>query len=252
MGGCGLLNALFLAGLAAVAVPIVIHLIHKRHSRSMDFPSLMFLRLIDLRMASRQRIRELIVLLLRIAAIALFAFALAKPILRTRSARAAGRTSTTAVIVVDNSYSMGYKESGVTGLERAKEEAQEVLRTLAAGDSAAIIPSAGYAPADAELSRDLAGLGHRVSMLGESPMAGSLEAAIDLAVKALAQSTELNKELYIISDYQSSLWAPVLEGDALRNLDASIIIVDVSALNPANMALTSIEINHRPGEAGIL
>ena len=252
MFGFGLLNAVFLLGLAAAAVPVIIHLIHKRHSRSVDFPSLMFLRLIDLRMASRQRLRELIVLALRIAAIALFAFALAKPILRTRSASAGRRTSTTAVIVVDNSYSMGYKESGVTGLERAKEKAQEVLDTLAPGDEAAIIPIAGYTPADAQGSRDLAGLARRIKLLKETPSAGSLEGALDLAKKTLAASTELNRELYVISDYQQSLWGPVLEGQALQSLDADIVVVDVSARRPANMTLTSVQISHSPGKSGLL
>jgi uncharacterized membrane protein len=252
MFGFGLLNALFLLGLAAVAVPIIIHLIHKRHSRSVDFPSLMFLRLIDLRMASRQRLRELIVLALRIAAIALFAFALAKPILRTRTASAGSRTSTTAVVVIDNSYSMGYKESGVTGLERAKEKAQDVLGTLAPGDDAAIIPVAGYTPADAQLSKDLAGLAQRVKLLKESPSAGSLEGALDLAIKALASSTEVNKELYVISDYQHSLWSPVLEGGALKGADADIVLVDVAARQPNNMAVKSVQISHRAGEAGVL
>ena len=252
MFGFGLLNAAFLLGLAAAAVPVIIHLIHKRHSRSVDFPSLMFLRLIDLRMASRQRLRELLVLALRIAAIALFAFALAKPILRTRTASAGPRTSTTAVIIIDNSYSMGYKESGVTGLERAREKAQVVLDTLAPGDTAAIIPAAGYVPADAQLSRDLAGLGRRVKLLKESPSAGSLEGALDLAIKALSDSTELNKELYLISDYQLLLWKPVLEGGALRNIDADVAVVDVGASRPSNMALKSVQIAHRPGEAGMM
>lgn len=252
MFGFGLLNPLFLLGLAAAAIPIVIHLIHKRHSRSVDFPSLMFLRLIDLRMASRQRLRELIVLALRVAAITLFAFALAKPILRTRTADAGSRTSTTAVVIIDNSFSMGYKESGVTSLERAKEKAQQVLDTLAPGDTAAVIPVAGYAPADAQLSRDLAGLARRVKLLKEEPVAGSLEGALNLALKALADSTELNRELYIVSDFQLSLWEPVLEGGTLRELDADVVVADVAPKAPVNMAVTSVEIGHVPGEAGAM
>ncbi len=252
MFGFSLLNAAFLLGLAAAAVPVIIHLIQKRHSRSVDFPSLMFLRLIDLRMASRQKLRELLILALRIAAIALFAFALAKPILRTRTASAGARTSTTAAIIVDNSYSMSYKESGVTGLERAKEKALAVLGTLAPGDDAAIIPVAGYAPADAQLSKDLAGLERRVKLLKENPTAGSLEGALSLAVKALKSSTEVNKELYIISDYQLTLWEPVLEGSSLQEVDANVIVVDVAAVEPVNMALTSVKVGHRRGEGGAL
>jgi len=246
------LNALFLFGLAAVAVPVIIHLIHKRHSKSIDFPSLMFLRLIDLRMASRQKLRELIILALRIAAIALFAFALTKPILRTRTASAGARTSTTAVVIIDNSYSMGYKESGVTGLERAREKAQDILGTLAPGDSASVIPVAGYIPADAQLSRDLAGLTRRVKMLKENPSAGSLEGALDLALKALASSTEINRELYVISDYQHSLWNPVLEAGSLKSAQAGVVLVDAGARQPVNMAIKGVQIAHRPGEAGIL
>jgi len=252
MFGFGLLNALFLAGIAAAAIPIIIHLIHKRHSRSVDFPSLMFLRLIDLRMASRQRLREFIVLALRIAAIALFAFALSKPILRTRTASAGPRTSTTAVIIIDNSFSMNYKESGVTGLEKAREKAQEILDTLAPGDNAAIIPVAGYAPADSGLSSDLAGLVNRVEMLKEMPSAGSLEGALDLAVKALEGSKEINRELYVISDFQQLIWEPVLESETLRSVQADVVLVDVSAERQSNMAVSSIEVGHRPGQAGVV
>ncbi len=255
MSGFSLLNAAFLLGIAAAAVPVVIHLIHKRRARALDFPSLMFLHLVDLRLAGRKKLRELVVLALRTAAIALFAFGLSKPILRTRAAGEGGepkKTSTTAVIVIDNSYSMGFKESGVTRLERAKDKSLEVLKTLAPGNSASVIAVCGHTPSDALLSRDLRGLQKRVEQLKIGPSAGSLEGALDIAARALESSTEINKELYIISDYQELLWAPVLAGEMLQNLSGSLVLVDVAQEPGANLALTSVQMAPSPAQAGMI
>src|SRR5215203_4225638 len=103
------LTPLFLLGLGAVAVPVIIHLIQKERKNVVAFPSLMFLRRIPYESVNRRKIRNWPLLLLRLAALALIVLAFARPFLRTDtlSAAAAGGARE-VVILLDRSYSLGY------------------------------------------------------------------------------------------------------------------------------------------------
>ena len=83
------LTPLFLLGLAALAVPVLIHLTQKERKSVVQFPSLMFLRKIPYESVQRRRIRDWLLLALRLAAIALIVTAFARPFLRGSSLAAA-------------------------------------------------------------------------------------------------------------------------------------------------------------------
>src|SRR5438309_11194830 len=104
------LAPLFLFGLAALAIPVFIHLIQRERKRVIEFPSLMFVRRIPYQSVRRRRIRHWALLLLRAAAIALIVAAFARPFLRKSAAAAAavGRARET-VVLLDQSASMGYR-----------------------------------------------------------------------------------------------------------------------------------------------
>ncbi len=78
----GFLTPLFLAGLAGLAVPVIIHLIQRERKTVVEFPSLMFLRRIPYQSVRRRNIRNWPLLLLRLAALALIVAAFARPFLR--------------------------------------------------------------------------------------------------------------------------------------------------------------------------
>ena len=61
----------FLAGLALISIPILVHLTHREKKQPVLFPSLMFLRRVPFRTAKRQRIRHWVLFLMRVTAIAL-------------------------------------------------------------------------------------------------------------------------------------------------------------------------------------
>src|SRR3954468_8561735 len=103
------LTPLFFAGLAALAVPVLIHLIQRERKRVVEFPSLMFLRRIPYQSVRRRRIRDWSLLLMRLAALALIVMAFARPFFRRDSLAAAAQNGAReAVILVDSSYSMDY------------------------------------------------------------------------------------------------------------------------------------------------
>ena len=92
----------------------------------------------------RLQLKHLLILLLRVLIIVLIALALARPLLKNRFAFAGGRTKTSVVIILDNSYSMGYQ--GIRGerFEIAKGMALEIAQSLQRGDSASVILMSRY------------------------------------------------------------------------------------------------------------
>jgi hypothetical protein len=81
---------LFLAGLTALVIPLVVHLRHRERKDPVRFPSLMFLRRIPFREARRQQIHHWPLFLLRLLAVALLALAFARPFVPEGGATVAG------------------------------------------------------------------------------------------------------------------------------------------------------------------
>src|SRR6266852_3465043 len=97
----GFLTPLFLAGLGAIAIPVLIHLIQRERKRVVAFPSLMFVRRIPYQSVRRRRIRHWFLLFLRAAAIALIVLAFARPFTRpTAVAAAVGSGGARDVVIV--------------------------------------------------------------------------------------------------------------------------------------------------------
>src|SRR3954466_13269438 len=114
----------FLAGLAAVAVPVIIHLINRERKVVVEFPSLMFLQRIPYRSVRRQKLRHLLLLLLRCLALALLVAAFARPFFEKRRPVTSGSTGAREVVVLlDRSSSMGYGNHW----RRAQDAARKAL-----------------------------------------------------------------------------------------------------------------------------
>src|SRR3954453_20051411 len=103
------LTPLFLAGLGAIAIPVLIHLIQRERKRVVHFLSLMFLQRIPYQSVRRRRIRHWFLLAMRAAAIALIVLAFARPFVQQGAlAAAAAGGAREIVVLLDNSASMGY------------------------------------------------------------------------------------------------------------------------------------------------
>ena len=132
----GLLSPLFLAGIAAVAIPILVHLIARREERGTAFPSLMFLRQVPLKRARRRTIRDPWLLALRMLAIALLALAFSRPYWNPDSVAQSDTGSVNqTVIAIDRSHSMQFGGRW----ERAITAARSAFEALPAGERGALI-----------------------------------------------------------------------------------------------------------------
>ena len=104
------LQPLFLAGLLAAALPLLVHLFNRRKAVRRPFPAMAYLLESNKRTARSVKVRQWVLMALRVLAIAMLALALSKPFFLSEQGVTAGeRMPTAVVVVVDTSASMGAK-----------------------------------------------------------------------------------------------------------------------------------------------
>src|SRR6266851_4422140 len=121
----GFLNLLMLAGLAAVAIPPIIHLLNRRRYEVIDWGAMQFLQVSEV---TRRRLllEELLLMALRMGLLAVLVLALAAPIVDSAAlARLAPRPNRDVVLLFDGSASMTADSSGKSAHDLAREWAEE-------------------------------------------------------------------------------------------------------------------------------
>lgn len=246
----GLLAPLFLLGLAAVAVPVIIHLRLRRRSQVVEFPSLMFIARAPYRSVRRRRLRDLLLLALRSLALALLALAFARPLLRSAAAEGAPAASRLTVVLLDNSFSMGFGDRR----QRAVAAAASSFDGLGPGDRGALIVYSDRAETAAAPTSNgdlLATLAREVEIV---PRATSLLPAIQAARGLLADAGSAGlRELVIVSDFQRSSWAPDNAASLPQGVELRLVDVRSQAEDEGNAAVTDVVLDHTrlpSGEAG--
>lgn len=203
----GFLNPIFLLGILAAAVPLIIHLWRRHQAKTVDFSSLMFLLAAHRQNVRRIQLKHLLILLLRVLIIILIALALARPLLKNRFAFAGARTKTSVVIILDNSYSMGYQ--GIRGdrFEVAKRMGLEIAQSLERGDSASVILMSDIPdPLFLKLTKDLNQVREVIRDSRVSYRATLVPPSLEMAHDILEASNDPNKEIYLISDFNRNDW----------------------------------------------
>jgi len=235
------LNKPFLIGLSAVVVPLLIHLFARKKARKLDFSTVDFIKEVSRRQKKRLQIRNLLLMVLRMAALASFAIAMARPAVIGSFARNKG--SAAAVVILDNSASMGWLRGETNRFGAASEIARQVFAGLKDKDEGGLIPACGGGPgfggaqgsaaAEAGLERGLlvAGPARLSGMVGLVRLSNGSCApaqALSQAYSLLANSRNLSKELYVISDFQSARWQNPAEPIPKGGRDIRTILVPVA------------------------
>jgi hypothetical protein len=198
------LTPAFLAGLAALAIPVIIHLINREKRVVVQFPSLMFLHKIPYRSIRQQKLRHLLLLLLRCLALLLFVAAFARPWFdRSRHAGAASSGAREVVILVDRSYSMGYGDHW----SKALAKAGDVVRAISANDRATIVFFANEPAAATDPTADRARLENALKTAKLSSEGTRYAPAIKFAGDIVGGSNLPRKDIILISDFQKAGWA---------------------------------------------
>jgi len=234
-------NPIFLWGLLAVPLPILLHLFFRRRKAKVVFSTLQFFHLRERFLAHRRRLREFILLLIRTLALLCLALALARPLFTRMPFSLASRTN--AVIVLDDTLSMDRKTgSGATAFEIAVQKADEILDTLSEGDGAALVFLSGH-PGVA-LTRKIQVIRQRLQEARVTGATGSFGSALKEADAHLSAEGNPNREVFVLSDFQrNQMPARPLALDHAKGL--RLYLLPVSGATD-NLSVSAIKLSTRP------
>ena len=239
------LAPLLLLGLAALAIPVLVHLIHRERAEVIQFPSLMFLERVPYRSMRRQKIRNWPLFLLRCAALILLILAFSRPFFTgsnaVAGAFAGGRE---IVLLLDQSYSMGYGDRWA----RAQAAARQEVDALGPDDRATLVLFGRRAQAGARSTTERGSLRAAIDRAEVGVGVTRFGPALKLAEGILEQSELANREAILISDFQRNGWV----GDEAIAFAEGIVLrpVPVAESETSNLAVTSVAFDREPFSAG--
>jgi len=228
MFGLSFLSPLFLIGAAAAAVPIAIHLFYRRAEPVIEFAAMRYLRQAPVEQSRRRRLRELLLLALRVAALTLLACAFARPYV---SGSAAGLNGAATIVLVDTSASV----SGPGQFDRARERATDVIRQAPPTHAVAALSFGPATDVIASLSQDRAGALAAVTRLKQGAGATRYNAALQRAAEEFGGRSG---RIVVVTDLQESGWDAV-DGGVPENVSVEVEAIDGPA---TNLAVTSLRI----------
>jgi hypothetical protein len=224
-----------LAALAAIAIPIVVHLVQRDRRRVVEFPSLMFLRKIPNQTVKRRAIRHWPLLLLRVAAVVLLALAFARPFQRGAGAAAASGAAREVVVLVDRSASMGH--GGVWA--RAQEAATRAVGGLGPGDRGTIALFDDDVEVAVRSATERAALSAAVSRAVPGAGATRYGPALRAGAGLLESSALPRREIILVSDFQQAGWDRSQDAQLPPGIQLTPVPVgDAAADNAAIVSLT--------------
>lgn len=231
------LSPLFAIGLAALAIPVLVHLVHKERKETTPFPSLMFLRRTPYQHSRRQRIRDWLLFVLRASAFLLAVAAFARPVLQRTSAAAAPQlTGRELVVLLDQSFSMRYGDRW----SRAQGAARQAVNGMGAEDRATVVLFDDGARAVNEATGDKTQLRAAIDSGRPTDAATRYSPALVQARRILAGSKLPKREVLVISDLQRSGWD--LSEEVRMPAGTQVTPVDVGTGELRDRAIRSVEL----------
>lgn len=195
-------SPLFLWALAAIAVPIIIHLFNFRKYKKVYFTNVKFLRELQQESKSKSRLKEILILAARCLAIVCLVLAFAQPIIPDKSNPVKNAGASAVSIFIDNSFSMENVSKQGPLLELAKTQARELLKASGNTDKIHIITCDFEGRHQRFNSKEDA-----LNLLDEikiSPTVRNLSDVLKRQNEFLRGSSLPNKRIYIFSDAQRS------------------------------------------------
>jgi hypothetical protein len=195
------LNPLALVGLALLSLPVIVHLLTMRRARRLDFPTLRYLRETPSFRLHPRRIRQPLLLALRLLALLLLTIGIARPLITRWS------PPRTRLILIDASLSMNAPGRAAA----AQSEARAIINRLAEGERAAVISFSSEASVLAAITADREAL--LAAVLRYQPGSGAVDFREGFAAAAalLAREAPGTAEIDLISDFQKSNLAGLTE-----------------------------------------
>ncbi|MFB0552547.1 MAG: BatA and WFA domain-containing protein [Phycisphaerae bacterium] len=236
---------IFLYLVPLAGLPVVFHLILKQKKRTVVFSTLMFFHRTDPKLNSHRKIRQWLLLMMRILLIVFILLALSRPEFVT-SMGLGGKIS--VVAIVDNSASMseaGSYDNDKSKLECATEGARKLILALERSADAAVILSVDEpaVPAADSLTSDTELLLDSLDKIRPTAATGNAAHALARAFELLRASTTGGGAVHVFSDLQRSEWGRDLEQVKTGGAPITVYFhkVESEMRDEANVAIASVQ-----------
>ena len=196
------LNPAVLFGLLAASIPIIIHLLNLRKLKKIDFSTLQFLKELQKNKIRKIKIKQWLLLALRVLIILCIVTAFARPTLVGVSI--GGTTSaakTTAVFILDDTFSMSIVDANGSYFNQAKEAIKNILTQFEEGDEFGLV-LLSHQPNEIEMTSNLNKFKQEIESTNISFASGKINNAIIKAAQLIGDAQNFNKEIYLFTDFQ--------------------------------------------------
>ena len=200
---------LLLLGLLATIIPPILHLLNRKEATPHPFPAMEFLRRAYRKTARRMKIKQWLLIFIRSALLALFAFSLARPYWQpepivTEGEAPQGATDGAQVIIIDPSYPMAYIAEGESLLTRAKTQAHALIDQATAPVALVIASVPPTAPLG-EPTADYPSLREAIDRVEIKPTNARVSDSVSLAFQLLKERpTAEHKRVILLTTPRSA------------------------------------------------
>lgn len=222
---------LFLAALATLAVPIIIHLFYFRRFKRVYFTNVRFLKEVKEETSNRQKLRNLIVLLMRCLAILFLVLAFAQPFLPRSGAVKQGDKAVS--IFIDNSFSMNALSKDAPLLELAKQRARDIVQAYGPADRFQILTN-DFEGRDQRLVGKDDALG-RIEEIRTSPATRDLSKVLLRQQQTLNTGKADNQVAFVVSDFQTN----IADLTGFRDSLLEVNLIPMRAVQENNVSIDS-------------
>ncbi|QDV69711.1 hypothetical protein Poly24_34280 [Rosistilla carotiformis] len=245
------LNVALLGGIAAFAIPLIIHLLNRSKFKTLDWGAMHLLDSVVASNSRRIRLEQLLLLLIRCAIPALLAFCLARPVL-TQWQSLPGDAPASTVILLDNSYSMDAMGESGTRIAEATNDTQRIVDSIGKGSDTSLIVTGGVpAPLFDTPVFDTKAITDQLSFLDTGRGATSLSQTLELGASLVSGMASSRRNLILISDFQQadvdaltdSQIAKFREQIAGQAVPPSITLIPRRGDRTDNLAIDDVELS---------
>ncbi len=192
----------FLFALVALAIPLIIHLFNFKRYKTLYFSNVPLLKRIRKESRKKSQLKQLLILIARLLAIAALVFAFSRPFIPL-SNRSSNTVWQIVTIYIDNSFSM--KAEGEKGqlLEQTRQKAIDIAKSYRMGTQFRLLTN-DFLPQHQFLFNKEQFI-QQVSLIKESPRSPKISEIYNEAIQPISSSEKRSeKTLYILSDFQKS------------------------------------------------
>ncbi len=233
---------------AAVAAPVLIHLILRRRPRRVIFPAMRFVQASHQANRTRNRLRYWLLLAMRVVAVLAIVALLAGPRLAGSEPAPASTEPAAVVVAIDNSGSMGYRFGDRTHLAYGKAQAKRFIEALPAGSRVAVI--AAHDPqARAAFHVDRRLVLHQLEQVPQTSAALPVAPLLRRAQGLLAEADLPRRLVLLVNDRTARSWEGMAP-TALTDPALRVRLLDCWRGDNVNVALGAVRLRHESLPAG--